>query len=227
MTPAPVRILDLGRSDYLSTWEAMQAYTLGRDSNAEDEIWLVEHDRVFTQGQAGKAEHLLNPGDIPVVQVDRGGQVTYHGPGQLVAYVLLDIRRMKSDVRKLVSALEDSVVRLMADYGVTASPRPDAPGVYVGKDKICSLGLRIKKGCSYHGLALNLDMDLEPFERINPCGYQGMKMTQLSAFTDQVNLARIKADWVRHFCEKLNLLPQWGGSPSSSVIGQGRTLVAK
>lgn len=227
MTPAPVRILDMGRSDYLSTWEAMQAYTLGRDADAEDEIWLVEHDRVFTQGQAGKAEHLLNPGDIPVVQVDRGGQVTYHGPGQLVAYVLLDIRRMKSDVRKLVSALEDSVVRLVADYGVAASPRPDAPGVYVGADKICSLGLRIKKGCSYHGLALNLDMDLEPFERINPCGYQGMKMTQLRSFTDQVNLARIKVDWARYFCENLNLSPLWEAPGSRNAIEQGRSLVAK
>lgn len=208
MTAAAVRIRDLGRVDYESTWQAMQAYTLERGTEAADEIWLVEHDPVFTQGQAGKAEHLLMPGDIPVVQVDRGGQVTYHGPGQFVAYVLLDIRRLKSDVRKLVTALEESIVRVLADYDVTASPRPDAPGVYVGQEKICSLGLRIKKGCSYHGLALNLNMDLEPFGRINPCGYRGMRMTQLADFTDSVDQDRVKALWVQYFCERLELSPQ-------------------
>lgn len=208
-----VRIRDLGRVDYESTWQAMQSFTLDRGTEAQDEIWLVEHDRVFTQGQAGKAEHVLSPGDIPVVKVDRGGQVTYHGPGQLVAYVLLDIRRMKSDVRKLVSALEDSIVKVLADFDVEASPRPDAPGVYVGTRKICSLGLRIKRGCSYHGLALNLNMDLEPFSRINPCGYQGMQMTQLSAFADNVDPERVKTLWIRYFCECLGLTPHVADAP--------------
>lgn len=223
-----VQIKDLGRVDYESTWRAMQAHTLERGAGAADEIWLVEHDPVFTQGQAGKAEHLLMPGDIPVVPVDRGGQVTYHGPGQLVAYVLLDIRRLKSDVRKLVSALENSVVQVLADYGVTASPRPDAPGVYVDQEKICSLGLRIKRGCSYHGLALNLNMDLEPFGRINPCGYRGLRMTQLANYADHVDQARVKALWVQYFCEQFELSPRWAeaGSNGRAVQGLSGSLVA-
>jgi lipoyl(octanoyl) transferase len=202
-----VIVRDLGQADYLETWQAMQAYTLERDEQAVDEIWLVEHPPVFTQGQAGKSEHVLNPGDIPVVPVDRGGQVTYHGPGQLIAYVMLDIRRLKSDVRKLVSALEDSIVDVLAGYGLEASPRPDAPGVYIGADKVCSLGLRIKRGCSYHGLALNVDMDLEPFERINPCGYKGLKMTQLASWLDSPDISVIKLQWLTAFCIRYNLDP--------------------
>lgn len=206
----PIRIRDLGRADYRTTWQAMQAFTGQREAGShDDEIWLVEHDRVFTQGQAGKAEHLLMPGDIPVVQVDRGGQVTYHGPGQLVAYVLLDLKRLGGDVRRLVSALEDSIADLLAGQGVEAAPRPDAPGVYVGERKICSLGLRIKRGFSYHGLALNLDMDLEPFERINPCGYQGLRMTQLSDYVAGVDPVAIKRDWVRLFCDRLGRDAHW------------------
>lgn len=200
---------DMGRVDYLSTWQAMQAYTQGREGASEDEIWLVEHDPVFTQGQAGKAEHLLNPGDIPVVQVDRGGQVTYHGPGQLVAYVMVDIRRLSSDVRKFVTSIEESIVAVLADYGLESAPRPDAPGVYVGERKICSLGLRIKRGCSYHGLALNVDMDLEPFGRINPCGYQGMQMTQVVTHVGPVDFSELKRRWVDHFCRSLSLQPVW------------------
>lgn len=202
-----VIIRDLGRVPYQQTWEAMQAFTLNRDDQTLDEIWLLEHDAVFTQGQAGKAEHLLNPGDIPVVPADRGGQVTYHGPGQMIAYVLLDIRRMKSDVRKLVSALEDSVVALLDHYAVAAAPRADAPGVYIGADKVCSLGLRIKRGCSYHGLALNIDMDLEPFVRINPCGYQGLKMTQIADWIEAVDFDTIKQQWLNEFCTRYNLQP--------------------
>ena len=204
-----VEILDLGRVDYQPTWQAMQQYSLERGADAPDQIWLVEHPPVFTQGQAGKAEHLLSPGNIPVVQVDRGGQVTYHGPGQFVAYVLLDIRRLKSDVRKLVTALEQSVVTLLASYSIAARPRPDAPGVYVGDDKICSLGLRIKRGCSYHGLALNLDMDMEPFQRINPCGYQGLKMIQLADFGQKPPLQEVQQRWVAAFCQQLALTPDW------------------
>lgn len=157
----------------------MQAFTEGRDAATLDELWWVEHPPVFTQGLAGKAEHLLAPGDIPVVQVDRGGQVTYHGPGQLVVYCLLDVRRLGLGVRALVTALEQAVIELLAAHAIAAQTRPAAPGVYVADAKVASLGLRLRQGRSYHGLSLNLDMDLEPFTRINPCGYPGLRVTQL------------------------------------------------
>ena len=171
-----VIVRQLGRQPYEPIFEAMKRFTDERDQNTQDEIWLVEHDAVFTQGQAGKAEHILMPGDIPVVQVDRGGQVTYHGPGQQVIYLMLNIKRRKLGVRHLVTAMEEAVVGLLAKYGVTAYPKPNAPGVYVDEKKVCSLGLRIRNGCSFHGLALNVNMDLSPFQRINPCGYAGMEM---------------------------------------------------
>ncbi|GFD68546.1 octanoyltransferase [Alteromonas sp. KUL156] len=174
--PRGVIIRQLGRQPYEPIFEAMKRFTDDRDQATQDEIWLVEHDAVFTQGQAGKAEHILMPGDIPVVQVDRGGQVTYHGPGQQVIYLLLNIKRRKLGVRHLVTAMEEAVVGLLAKYGVKAYPKPDAPGVYVDEKKVCSLGLRIRNGCSFHGLALNVNMDLSPFQRINPCGYAGMEM---------------------------------------------------
>ncbi|PRY63973.1 lipoyl(octanoyl) transferase [Vreelandella songnenensis] len=180
----PIELHCLGRRPYLPVWEAMRSLTDTRDSDTPDQFWLVEHDPVFTQGQAGKPEHLLMPGDIPVVQTDRGGQVTYHGPGQVVLYPLLDVRRSKIGVRDLVSALENAVIALLADYGVEAHARPDAPGVYVksvlGEAKIASLGLRIRRGASYHGVALNVDNDLAAFQRINPCGYAGMAVTRLA-----------------------------------------------
>ncbi|AMR65792.1 lipoyl(octanoyl) transferase LipB [Aquipseudomonas alcaligenes] len=169
----------LGLADYLPTLEAMRRFTAERDESTPDEIWLLQHPRVFTQGQAGKAEHLLAPGDIPVIQVERGGQVTYHGPGQLVAYLMLDLRRKKLGVRELVTAMEQALVDVLAGYGIEAAPKADAPGVYVAGDKIASLGLRVRNGCSFHGLALNVDMDMAPFQRINPCGYAGLKMVQL------------------------------------------------
>ena len=171
-----VIIRQLGTKHYEPVWQAMQRFTDERDQNTQDEIWLVEHPPVFTQGQAGKAEHILMPGDIPVVQADRGGQVTYHGPGQQVIYLLLNIKRRKLGVRHLVTAMENAVVGLLANYEITAYPKPDAPGVYVDEKKVCSLGLRIRNGCSFHGLALNVNMDLSPFQRINPCGYAGMEM---------------------------------------------------
>ncbi len=174
-----MHIRRLGEVDYLDTWQAMQAFTDERDAHSDDQLWLLQHPSVFTQGQAGKAEHLLKPGDIPVVQADRGGQVTYHGPGQWVVYLLLDLRRRGMGVRALVDLIEESIVALLADFEIAAAPRRDAPGVYVGDAKIASLGLRVRRGCSYHGLALNVDMDLEPFSRINPCGYQGMAVTCL------------------------------------------------
>jgi lipoyl(octanoyl) transferase len=158
----------------------MRELTDTRDETTADQLWLVEHDPVFTQGQAGKPEHLLMPGDIPVVQTDRGGQVTYHGPGQVVLYPLLDVRRSRLGVRDLVSALENAVIAVLAEQGIEARARADAPGVYVGEAKIASLGLRIRRGASYHGVALNVDADLSPFARINPCGYAGMAMTRLA-----------------------------------------------
>lgn len=170
----------LGRRDYAPMLEAMQRFTAERDEDTPDELWVVEHPPVFTLGQAGKPEHVLNPGDIPVVKVDRGGQVTYHGPGQVVIYLLLDLRRRKLGVRELVTRMEQAVIDLLAEEGIEARARPDAPGVYVGEAKIAALGLRVRRGCSYHGLAFNVAMDLEPFTRINPCGYAGLKATQLA-----------------------------------------------
>ncbi len=170
----------LGRQDYHPVWQAMHDFTDQRDDSTRDEVWLVEHNPVFTQGQAGKAEHLLNTGDIPVVQSDRGGQVTYHGPGQIVAYFLINLRRKKLGVRELVTDIENLVINTLKAYNIDSAARPDAPGVYVDGKKICSLGLRIRKGCSFHGLALNVNMDLSPFLRINPCGYQGVEMVQVS-----------------------------------------------
>ena len=175
----PAIARDLGRRPYEPVWRAMQAFTDARTDGSADELWLVEHEPVFTLGQAGKPEHVLMPGDIPVLHVDRGGQVTYHGPGQQVMYVLLDLKRRKLGVRELVTLLEQTVVNTLAEYSIESHPRADAPGVYVGERKICSLGLRIRKGCSFHGLALNIAMDLTPFLRINPCGYAGMEMTQM------------------------------------------------
>jgi lipoyl(octanoyl) transferase len=192
-------VRQLGQRDWQPVSDAMHQFTDHRDNNTADEIWLVEHHPVFTQGQAGKAEHLLMPGDIPVVQSDRGGQVTYHGPGQQVMYVLIDVKRRKMGVRELVTALEETVIATLADYDVSARARADAPGVYVGDDKICSLGLRIRKGCSFHGLALNVAMDLAPFLRINPCGYAGMQMTQLSQFQQGVTPADVQPRLVQHF----------------------------
>lgn len=193
----------LGRQPYEPVWRTMAALASERDETTSDELWLLEHPPVFTQGQAGKAEHLLMPGDIPVVQVDRGGQVTYHGPGQLVGYPLLDIKRKGLGVRDLVTAIEQLVVDTLAHYGVSAYPKAEAPGVYVDLErftgaKIASLGLRVRKHRTYHGLALNIDMDLEPFNRINPCGYQGLQMTQLADLVDDcpslAQAAQVMAD---------------------------------
>ncbi|ACV25757.1 lipoyl(octanoyl) transferase LipB [Kangiella koreensis] len=201
--PSTVIIRELGHETYVPVWKRMQEFTDNRDDTTTDEIWLVEHDPVFTQGQAGKAEHLLFPGEIPVVQVDRGGQVTYHGPGQQVAYFMIDLRRKNMGPRDLVSGIENAIVDMLAMYGIEAYPRSDAPGVYSDDQKICSLGLRIRKGKSFHGLALNVNMDLEPFSRINPCGYQGMQMTQIVEKGGPDNLERIKPDLIDQLCDKL------------------------
>lgn len=188
MSAPPLLLRELGQVEYQPTLEAMQAFTDSRDAQTPDELWLLQHPRVFTQGQAGKAEHVLAPGDIPVIQVDRGGQVTYHGPGQWVIYLMVDLRRSKLGVRDLVTLIERSIVQLLAEYGIAGKPRPDAPGVYVDGDKIAALGLRVRHGCSYHGLSLNVDMDLEPFQRINPCGYQGLQVTSMASLLPQARL---------------------------------------
>jgi len=203
-----VGVRELGQIEYRIAWQAMQHFTNTRDADSGDEIWLLQHPPVFTQGQAGKAEHLLFPGEIPVVQVDRGGQVTYHGPGQLVGYLLLDVRRLGIGVRELVSRIEQSLIDLLAGYGIEAAAKADAPGVYVNGAKIASLGLRIRNGRSFHGLALNVDMDLEPFRRINPCGYAGLPMTQLRDLIGPIDISEV-ADRLRdHLVRQLGYAQQ-------------------
>lgn len=193
-------VRDLQLQPYEPIWQAMHAFTDSRTADTMDEIWLVEHQPVYTQGQAGKAEHLLNPNAIPVVQVDRGGQITYHGPGQQMMYVLLNIKRLKVGVRQLVTALEECIVAHLAQFNIRAYPKKDAPGVYVNEQKICSIGLRIRKGCSFHGLALNVNMDLTPFNHINPCGYAGLEMTDSARLGGAADLAHVGQDIVAHFC---------------------------
>lgn len=206
-------IRELGRQPYEPVWHAMQHFTDTRNEETADELWVVEHEPVFTQGQAGKAEHILAPGDIPVIQVDRGGQVTYHGPGQLVIYFLLNIRRLKYGVRQLVNCIEDTVIETLSDYHIEARARRDAPGVYVGDDKVCSLGLRIRKGCSFHGLALNVNMDMTPFSRINPCGLSGIKMIQTKDLNGPGHFNEAAQAVIEHFTRSLsysNILQQTG-----------------
>ena len=203
-TPALI-VRQLGLQPYLPIWQAMQSFTDQRNDNTPDELWLVEHQPVFTQRQAGKAEHLLAPGNIPVVQVDRGGQVTYHGPGQQMLYVLLNIKRSKLGVRQLVTALEECVVNTLKPYGIAAYPKADAPGVYVDGKKICSIGLRIRKGCSFHGLALNVNMDLKPFLGINPCGYAGLEMVNCAELNGPANVSEAGSKIVESFCELIGL----------------------
>ena len=183
-----IEVRNLGRSDYRDTWDAMKDFTKRRNPETLDELWITEHAPIFTQGLNGRAEHVLDIGDIPLLQIDRGGQITYHGPGQLLLYCLLDITRLDLGVKGLVAKIEKSVTDLLHDYGIVAHTRPGAPGVYVDQAKIAALGLRIRKGCCYHGLSLNIGMDLEPFISINPCGYQGLAVTQLREFgvTDSV-----------------------------------------
>jgi len=195
----------LGRKEYVPLWQAMQGFTDERDESTPDEIWFCEHPPVFTLGLNAANEHLLAPGDIPVVQIDRGGQVTYHGPGMLMVYPLIDIRRANIGVRKLVTALEQCVVDLAAEYGIEAAAKPDAPGVYVDGDKLASVGLRIRRGSSFHGMALNVDTDLEPFSRINPCGYQGLEMTDLKRLGTELSLKETSEKLLPYFLEHVGL----------------------
>ena len=195
----------LGRRDYVPLWREMQAFTDERDASTPDEIWFCEHPPVFTLGLNASKEHLLAPGDIPVVQIDRGGQVTFHGPGQLMVYPLIDIRRANIGVRKLVTALEQSVVDLAADHDVVAAARADAPGVYVDGNKLASVGLRIRRGASFHGMALNVDVDLEPFTRINPCGYAELEMTDLHRLGIELPLDDTADKLLPHFLRHLGI----------------------
>ena len=196
-----VAVHDLGRSCYRDVLRAMQAFTGARDGATPDEFWFTEHEPVFTQGQAGRPEHLLAPGDIEVVQSDRGGQVTYHGPGQIVGYLLFDIRRMNLTVRQLTSGIERAIVAVLGDYGIAAAAQPKVPGVYVDGAKIAALGLRVRRGCAYHGFSFNIDMDLAPFARINPCGMRGLQVTQLKDLCGARDLAKVKRRLLRRLEE--------------------------
>lgn len=193
-----VIVRSLGQQDYHTCWQAMRDFTQNRNETTPDEIWLLEHKPVFTQGQNGKPEHILNPGTIPVIKVDRGGQVTYHGPGQLIAYTLIDLKRKKFNVRDMVSALENAVILSLADFQIEARARCEAPGVYVAYKKICSVGLRIRRGCSYHGLALNVSMDLDPFLRINPCGFRELEMAQMKNYHMAIDIKLVEITLTNH-----------------------------
>lgn len=203
MNSVDVYVRQLGRQAYEPIWHKMQDFTDTRDDSTPDEIWLVEHEPVFTQGQAGKEEHVLAPGDIPVIKVDRGGQVTYHGPGQQMLYVLLNLRRLKIGVRELVTWLEECIIDTLKEYNIEAYAKPDAPGVYVNDSKVASLGLRVRRGCSFHGLALNVNMDLAPFLRINPCGYAGMQMVQTIDLGGPKNVQQAGQGLVKHMLKRL------------------------
>ncbi len=209
-----ITIRDLGRTDYEPVWRAMQRFTESRNDETGDEIWFTQHEPVFTLGLNASREHLLAPGDIPVVQIDRGGQVTYHGPGQLMIYPLIDLRRAGLGVRPLVTALEQSVVDLAADYGIDAASRCDAPGVYVDGVKLASVGLRIRRGASYHGMALNVNVDLEPFSRINPCGFSNLDVTDLARLGAERDLDSVRSSLLPHFLKHL-------GMPDADVLEAG------
>jgi lipoyl(octanoyl) transferase len=205
LTPEPV-IRHLGRVDYQTTWQRMQQFTAARTAHTADELWFLEHPPVFTLGMAGRTEHLLAPGDIPVVHADRGGQVTYHGPGQLVVYTLIDLRRAGLGVRDLVTGLENSVIRYAAQLGIAAVARREAPGVYVEGRKLASVGIRVRRGASYHGLALNVNLNLEPFARINPCGFAGLAMTRLVDLAPVAEVDRAAAGLLPHLLQSLRLV---------------------
>ncbi len=199
-----IKLRQLGLVDYQQTFDAMRLFTANRKQHTADEIWLLQHPPTFTQGRHGKAEHLHDAGNIPLVQIDRGGQVTYHGPGQLVAYLLLDLRRRRMGVRQLVSLMEQAVISLLADYAIDATSRADAPGVYINKSKIAALGLRVTRGCSYHGLSLNVDMDLTPFQRINPCGYPGLEVTDMRRLGITAPLEQVGANLLQQLLQQLS-----------------------
>lgn len=210
MDPVSVacRVRELGRQPYEPVWRAMQRFTDARDDSTPDELWLVEHDPVFTLGQAGKDEHVLAPGNIPVVHVDRGGQVTYHGPGQIVAYPLFDLKRLKVGVRDYVCRIEQSIIDTLAEWNIEAVRKDGAPGVYVAGAKIGALGIRVRRGCTFHGLAFNIAMDLEPFHRINPCGYQGLQVVSLTDLGGPSGMDVVKPVLLKHLASQFGLVLQ-------------------
>ena len=200
-----VLVRQLGCQEYEPVWKKMQAFTEQRDENTEDEIWLLQHPPVFTQGLNGKPEHILSSSTIPVIEIDRGGQVTYHGPGQLIVYCLIDLKRKKFGIRQMVSALEQSVIDFLADRQIKAVARKDAPGVYVDDAKISALGLRVKRGCSYHGLSINIDMDMSPFQQINPCGYEGLAVTQLKDLSELPDFKDTEQQLLKKICQQFEI----------------------
>jgi lipoyl(octanoyl) transferase len=210
-------VRDLGRQPYEPVWRAMQRFTDARDADTPDELWLVEHDPVFTLGQAGKPEHVLMPGDIPVLHVDRGGQVTYHGPGQLVAYPLLDLKRLRIGVRDYVHRIEQAVIDTLADWNIGGLRREGAPGVYVNDAKVAALGIRVRRGCSFHGLAFNIAMDLEPFRRINPCGYAGLEVTSMLDLGGPSGTGPVKPQLLEHLADQFGLQLQAAPPPDLSI----------
>ena len=210
----PLKIRRLGRQPYEATWKAMSAFTDQRGPDTPDELWLLEHDPVFTLGQAGKMEHVLAPGDIPVVPVDRGGQVTYHGPGQIVGYPLIDLRRAGVGVREMVHKIEQAIIDALDHWNIGAERLEGAPGVYVAGAKVAALGLRVRRGCSFHGLAFNVDMDLEPFHRINPCGYKGLQVTQVLDLGGPSRLADVEDALVQEFCRQFGFTAE----PAAPVL---------
>jgi lipoyl(octanoyl) transferase len=212
--PLPLKIRRLGRQPYEATWKAMSAFTDQRTADTADEFWLLEHDPVFTLGQAGKMEHVLAPGDIPVIPVDRGGQVTYHGPGQIVGYPMIDLRRAGVGVREMVNKIEQAIIDTLARWAIRAERREGAPGVYVDGAKVAALGLRVRRGCSFHGLAFNVNMDLEPFHRINPCGYKGLEVTQVLDLGGPSRLADVEDALVEEFCRQFG----FDAEPAAPVI---------
>lgn len=214
----PVQVRDLGRQPYEPVWRAMQAFTDARGPDTPDELWLVEHDPVFTLGQAGKAEHVLMPGEIPVLQVDRGGQVTYHGPGQIVAYPLLDLKRLKVGVREYVERIEQAVIDTLADWNIHGERRCGAPGVYVNGAKVAALGIRVRRGCTFHGLAFNIAMDLSPFHRINPCGYAGLQVTSMLDLGGPSSLDAVKPVLLGHLADVFGLAPEAAPAPDLSAF---------
>ena len=199
-----ILVRHLGEVDYDDTWQKMRDFTDNRQKDTPDELWFLQHPAVYTLGKNGKPEHVLNSAEIPVINSDRGGQVTYHGPGQIVVYTLLDLNRLNIGVRALVTGLEQVIIDLLSDYGIAANARRDAPGVYVNDAKIAALGLRVRKGCSFHGLALNVAMDLEPFSRINPCGYEGLEVTQIKNFISDIKLESVTDDLQQRLIEQFS-----------------------
>jgi len=204
----PLKVRRLGRQPYEATWEAMSQFTNNRGPDTPDELWLLEHDPVFTLGQAGKEEHVLAPGDIPVIHVDRGGQVTYHGPGQIVAYPMIDLRRVGVGVRELVHKIEQAIIDTLGHWNIVADRLEGAPGVYVAGAKVAALGLRVRRGCSFHGLAFNVNMDLEPYHRINPCGYKGLEVTQVLDLGGPSRLSDVEDALVEEFCRQFGFVAE-------------------